>query len=82
MGLIVNGLIVGIGRWGDLLVISAQKKHITFTHGVARARANVEEFCVNNDISLTDDYATVLKKRLTGFKPRSLAHINRARHEI
>ncbi|SVC58196.1 uncharacterized protein METZ01_LOCUS311050, partial [marine metagenome] len=40
-------------------LLPLKKKHITFTHGVARARANVEEFCINNDISLTDDYATV-----------------------
>ena len=83
MGSIVNGLIVGIGRWGDLLVASAQKiKDINFTHGVAFTRANVEEFCINCDMKLTDDYAIVLKKRLLVFRPKSLAHINRAGHEF
>ena len=39
-------------------------KHTTFTHGVACTRANVEEFCINRNMNLTDDYATVLKKKI------------------
>ena len=31
MGSIVNGLIVGIGRWGDLLVTSTQKENISLS---------------------------------------------------
>ena len=65
MGSIVNGLFVGIGRWGDLLVTSTQKENISLSlTALACTRANVEEFCINRNINLTDDYATVLKKKI------------------
>ena len=57
----VNCAIVGIGRWGQLLVDSAKKsKHIKFTHGVTRIPAKVEKFGVNHGLTLTDDFSTVL----------------------
>ena len=63
--MIVNVLFVGIGRWGDLLVTSTQKENTSVSlTALASTRTNVEEFCINRDINLTDDYATVLKKKI------------------
>lgn len=58
----LNAAIVGVGRWGQLLVNSVQGKSdaIRFTAGVTRTRSKAEEFCKANDIDLRDDYAAVL----------------------
>ena len=65
MDLIVNVLFVGIGRWGDLLVTSTQKENTSLSlTALASTRANLEEFCINRDLNLTDDYATVLKIKI------------------
>ena len=58
----MNAAIVGIGRWGQMLVGSVQGKSekIRFTAGVTRTRAKAEAFCAGNDIALVDDYDAVL----------------------
>ena len=57
----INCAIVGVGRWGQLLVTSAEKSNnITFTHGVTRTPANAEEFCSKYKIALTDNFESVL----------------------
>ena len=57
----INSAIVGVGRWGRLLVNSvANSKKFKFTHAVTRTPANAEAFCVNHAISLTDDFDSVL----------------------
>ena len=57
----INCAIVGVGRWGQLLVTSAEKsKNIKFTHGVTRTPANAEAFCSKYKIALTDNFESVL----------------------
>ena len=57
----INTAIIGIGRWGQLLVTSAEKsKNVKFTHGVARTPVKAEEFCSKHNISLTDDIDSVM----------------------
>ena len=57
----INTAIIGIGRWGQLLVTSAKNiKNIKFTHGVARTPVKAEEFCSQHNISLTDDIESVM----------------------
>ncbi len=59
----LNAAIVGIGRWGQLLVDSVQGKSdaIRFVAGVTRTRSKAEEFCRTNGIDLRNDYDSVLK---------------------
>lgn len=58
----LNAAIVGIGRWGQLLVESVQGKSdlIQFTAGVTRTRAKAEEFCTSHKINLRDDFADLI----------------------
>ncbi|MBT5457289.1 MAG: Gfo/Idh/MocA family oxidoreductase [Rhodospirillaceae bacterium] len=58
----INAAIVGIGRWGQLLVESVQGKSdlIRFTAGVTRTRAKAEEFCAGHKIDLRDDYGELI----------------------
>ena len=41
-----------------------KSKHITFYYGVAFTRANVKELSINCDMNLSDDCATMLKKKI------------------
>lgn len=58
----LNTAIVGIGRWGQLLVESVQgtSDQIQFTAGVTRTRARAEEFCSTHSIELRDDYSEII----------------------
>ena len=58
----LNAAIVGIGRWGQLLVESVQGKsdQIQFVAGVTRTRAKAEDFCSTHKIDLRDDYAEII----------------------
>lgn len=58
----LNAAIVGIGRWGQLLVESVQGKSdlIQFTAGTTRTRARAEDFCSTHKIDLRDDYAEII----------------------
>ena len=57
----IKCVIVGVGRWGQLLVNSSKNsKQIEFTHGVARTPSKVEEFCEGHNITLSDDYDKIL----------------------
>jgi len=58
----LNTAIVGIGRWGQLLVDSVQGKSdlIRFTAGTTRTRAKAEEFCAKAGIALRDSYDEIL----------------------
>ena len=53
----IRAAIVGIGRWGRMLVNSVQDKStaIRFTAGHTRTRSSAEAFCADNGIALQDD---------------------------
>ncbi|MDA0238790.1 MAG: Gfo/Idh/MocA family oxidoreductase, partial [Proteobacteria bacterium] len=59
----ITAAIVGMGRWGRLLVKSVQdvSEEIRFTAGVARRPATVEKFSEARGLRLTDDFGAVLK---------------------
>jgi len=58
----LNAAIVGIGRWGQLLVDSVQGKseQIRFVAGVTRTRSKAEEYCAKTGIDLRDGYDQIL----------------------
>ena len=58
----IRAAIVGIGRWGRMLVNSVQDKStaIRFTAGHTRTRASAEAFCADNGIALKDDLDAIL----------------------
>ena len=58
----IRAAIVGIGRWGRMLVNSVQGKStaIRFTAGHTRTRASAEAFCADNGIALKDDLDAIL----------------------
>lgn len=58
----ISAAIVGIGRWGQILVSSVQGRsdRIRFTAGVTRTKAKAEAFCSANGIDLRDDYVELL----------------------
>jgi len=58
----VRAAIVGLGRWGRLLVNSVQGKSdaIRFIAGYTRTRASAEEFCREREIELADGYKQIL----------------------
>lgn len=58
----VNLAIVGIGRWGRILVdsVSGQSDTVRFTKGVTRTRAKAEDYCARHGIALADDYEALL----------------------
>ncbi len=58
----INAAIIGIGRWGQILVGAVQGKSdkIRFTAGVTRTPSRAAAFCAENDIALGDDYGAVL----------------------
>ena len=59
----VRAAIVGIGRWGKIIVESVQGKsdHITFVAGHTRTRTKAEDFCHEQNIDLHDDLDAILK---------------------
>jgi len=59
---LVNLAIVGIGRWGRILVdsVAGQSEAVTFTTGVTRTRARAEDYCARKGIALADSYEAVL----------------------
>ena len=62
----INAAIIGLGRWGRVLVDSVQGEgepksgRIRFTRGVTRTVEKAAEFCAARDIALTDDFGAVL----------------------
>lgn len=58
----INAAIVGLGRWGQILVESVQgaSEHIRFAAGVTRTPSKAAEFCDRQGIALGDDYDAVL----------------------
>ena len=58
----INAAIVGLGRWGQILVDSVQGKSdlIRFTRGVTRTPAKAAAFCDGHGIALGDDYDAAL----------------------
>ncbi|MDP6429672.1 MAG: Gfo/Idh/MocA family oxidoreductase [Rhodospirillales bacterium] len=56
--------IVGIGRWGQILVQSVQGKsnHIRFTAGATRAPSKAGAFAEKNELEICDDYAELLAR--------------------
>ncbi len=61
----IRAAIVGIGRWGRMLVNSVQGKStaIHFTSGHTRTPASAQAFCTENGIALTDDLDAILADR-------------------
>ena len=60
----VRAAIVGIGRWGKIIVESVQGKsnHITFVAGHTRTRTKAEGFCHDQNIDLRQDLDAVLEE--------------------
>ncbi|MDP6876535.1 MAG: Gfo/Idh/MocA family oxidoreductase [Alphaproteobacteria bacterium] len=57
----INAAIVGLGRWGQLLVSSVDgSETIKFTAAVTRTPAKVVDFCADRGIELSSDLANVL----------------------
>lgn len=58
----VNLAIVGIGRWGRILVdsVAGQSDAVTFTRGVTRTPAKAEDYCARKGITLAQSYDAVL----------------------
>jgi len=57
----IHAAIVGLGRWGQLLVSSVDNSEaIKFTAAVTRTPAKVTDFCAERGIALSSDLATVL----------------------
>ena len=58
----VNLAIIGLGRWGRVLVDAVQGKTdlVQFTNAVTRTPSKVEDYCKANSITLTSDYSTIL----------------------
>ncbi|MHA1109206.1 MAG: Gfo/Idh/MocA family protein [Alphaproteobacteria bacterium] len=58
----INAAIIGVGRWGQILVNSVQgsSEAIRFTRGVTRTLSKAEAYCDENHIQLGDDYDSVL----------------------
>ncbi|MCG8542603.1 MAG: Gfo/Idh/MocA family oxidoreductase [Alphaproteobacteria bacterium] len=58
----LNAAIIGLGRWGQVLVESVQGKSeaIRFTAAVTRTPSNAQAFADKHGLPLDDDYAAVL----------------------
>ena len=58
----INAAIVGLGRWGQMLVNSVQgtSDKIKFERGVTRTVSKAEEFCREKGIVLSGDYNAML----------------------
>ena len=57
----INAAIVGLGRWGELLVSSVDDSEVLqFTAAVTRTPSKVEEFCAERGIKLSDQLEDVL----------------------
>jgi predicted dehydrogenase len=56
-----NAAIVGVGRWGQILVNAAQEcSHINFTRAVARTPDKVRDFADERGLTLTDNLEEAL----------------------
>jgi len=57
----INAAILGLGRWGQLLVSSVDSSEkIKFTTAVTRTPEKVKEFCATRNIVLSNDLTNVL----------------------
>jgi len=54
--------VVGLGRWGRVLVDSVQGKSdtVTFTAGVTGRKARAVDYCAEKGIDLRDDFSELL----------------------
>ncbi len=65
----LNAAIIGLGRWGQLLVDSVQEVgrpkggHIRFTRAVTRTPASAAAFAGRQGLALSADYASILDDR-------------------
>jgi len=61
----VRAAIVGLGRWGRILVESVHGKtgDIAFVLAQTRSRAKAEDFCRDKNIALVDDFSAVLSDK-------------------
>ena len=56
MNMPINAAIVGLGRWGELLVSSVDDSQaIKFTAAITRTPSKVKEFCAARNMSLSSD---------------------------
>lgn len=61
MSKVINAAIVGLGRWGQLLVSSVdQSNSIRFTRAITRTPSKVKEFCAEREIALSDSLQDAL----------------------
>ena len=61
MNMPINAAIVGLGRWGELLVSSVDDSQtIKFTAAITRTPSKVKEFCAVRNMSLSSDLDDVL----------------------
>lgn len=60
----INAAIIGMGRWGEVLIRSVQGKSdkVRFVAGVARNPAPYEALAAEQDIRLTDDFDSVIRE--------------------
>lgn len=60
----LNAAIVGLGRWGRILVDSVQEKSDTvrFVAGVTRTRSKAEDYARDRGFPLIEDFDTVLSR--------------------
>lgn len=58
----LNAAIVGLGRWGQVLVesVQGQSDTIRFTAGITRTPANAEDFTKKHGLTLGSNYAAML----------------------
>ena len=72
----VRAAIVGLGRWGELLVSSVDNsERMEFTAAVTRTPSKVEDFCATRNMSLSDNLEDVC--RMTALMPWSSPHLTR-----
>ncbi|MEM0909098.1 MAG: Gfo/Idh/MocA family oxidoreductase, partial [Pseudomonadota bacterium] len=57
-----NLAIVGIGRWGRVLIdaVAGHSETVRFTHGVTRTPAKAADYCSSRGITLVENYDLVL----------------------
>jgi predicted dehydrogenase len=59
----IRAAVVGLGRWGRALVasVAGNSDNIGFVLATTRTRANAEDYCRENELTLVDSYAEVLR---------------------
>ncbi len=80
----INAAIVGIGRWGRVLVDSVQgvSEVIRFTAGVTRTASKARAYCRDTGIDLRDGYDAVLADETIDAVVLATPHTNPAEQII